>query len=130
MGRDFRFRILLKGVPVPDSLDEMKRSKPCECWTGCDECNKVDKEYNGYATSWEDCYGITRYNDVLGYCYHTITDISGLRKKIEGFTEEMSLRVKNGSYDIRDYTDVLNVFEYIHRQLSVNPAWLVEIKYD
>jgi hypothetical protein len=133
MGRDFKFRILLKGVPVPASVEELKRSKACECWgiLGCDEFDEVDKEYREYATSWENLYEISRHNDVLGYCYHVIFDISGLRKKIQEVSKEMNSKIENGDYDVKEHTEVLKAFDYIlHHVMRNNPERLVEIRYD
>lgn len=129
MGRDFKFRILLQGKPVPEWVEDKLR-EPCNCWTGCDECRAKQEEKSKYATSWEDYDRIGRHNDVLGYCYHRICNEEKIKQIIQEITEEMSLRAKNGEYDFRDHVEALSAFEYILRQIRDHDGWMVEIRYD
>jgi hypothetical protein len=131
MGRELKYRVLLKGVLPPS--ENSGRNVCKNCWYGgrCDECQEAEQTYSQHVSGWHEIDGISRGNDVLGYCFSQIYSQAELVQRLRELAEEMS---KASDALLIDFAEVIGAFGNISYRVDMfyrgNETIKVEIKYD
>jgi hypothetical protein len=125
MGRDLKYRIIYKPELLSTIEDIIDKRDTCEqCYfTRCEDCEKRYVRIHAVVWDWQDVYGFSRHNDVLGYCFERRFTKTELREFITELVEEASPET------MLETTEACNALRQILERIHYD-NWLVDICYD